>query len=202
MLFDSLDAILGARSKVRLLRVLAPLAHPVGGREAARLAGVSHHALAALNELVAVGIVRRDEGTGQHLFSLNRKHALARPLITLFETERRHTAAIFERIAAALDRCGGVVSAVVFGSAARGEAGPDSDLDLLVLAERGSDRLHDVLAEMAPGLRDELGVRLSPVVMMATQARRRYAERDAFIVEVLRDARRVSGVPLEDVLHS
>ncbi len=70
MLLDPLDHAIGTRAKVRLLRALVPLDRPVSGREAARLAGVSRQAIRSLDELVAVGIVRRQETAGQHLYTL------------------------------------------------------------------------------------------------------------------------------------
>src|SRR5690606_708609 len=129
MLFDPLDNVLGTRSKVRLLRALVPLDRPVSGREAARLAGVSRQAIRTLDELAAVGVVNRQEAAGQHLYTFNRSNRLAPSVVALFDAERKRTAELFERLAGIVGEAGSVASAVVFGSAARGEAGPESDLD-------------------------------------------------------------------------
>ncbi len=54
----------------------------------------------------------------------------------------------------------GVDSLVLFGSAARGTAGPESDIDLLIECAPGArDRVRKVLFQVA----DRLGVRFSPV---------------------------------------
>lgn len=61
-------------------------------------------------------------------------------------------------------RRSGVRSAAVFGSTARGEAGPDSDLDLLVEFGPGVDLLD------AAGLKLELEACLSRPVDLVTRA--------------------------------
>ena len=203
LLLTPLDTILGSAAKVRLLRALLPLDRPVSGREAARLAGLSHRAVLALDELAALGVLERRTTAGGHtnLYGVNRSHALVPAIVALFEAERERTAAIVRRIARVLKDVGGVEASVVFGSQARGDAGPTSDLDLLVLTATGArERVHDAIVEAAPSLESELGVRLSPVVLTLTQARRQHAAGDAFLAAALRDARRVSGAPLEELL--
>ena len=203
LFLSPLDAILGSVAKVRLLRVLVPLDRLVSGREAARLAGLSHRAVLALDELTALGLLERRTTSGGHtnLYRFNRSSALAPVIVALFDAERERTATILRRIAAVLRRVGTVESAVVFGSQARGEAEAGSDLDLLVLTASGDrERVHDAIAEAAPALEAELGLRLSPVVLTVTQARRQRRQGDAFIAEAIRDARRVTGRALEEVL--
>jgi UTP:GlnB (protein PII) uridylyltransferase len=208
MLLDPLDQLLGTRTKVGLLRVLVPLDRPVSGREAARLAGVSSIALKALEELAEAGILKLERGTGQHLFTFERRHHLAPVIETLFEAERQFTAAIFDHLRDGLAGLEGVESAVVFGSSARGEAGPGSDLDLLVVVRGHEDRegVRMGLAEGAPGLRANFGVRLSPVVLTREQVRTQVGENDPFVREVLGDARHVWGTdltewPAEEFVH-
>jgi DNA-binding FadR family transcriptional regulator len=124
MLLQPLGHVLGARAKVRLLGVLAP-GRPVSGREAARLAGVSRHAIRALEELAAIGILRRQETAGQHLFTFNHQNRIASALGDLFDAERQRANELFARLTEIAIGAGAVTSAVVFGSAARGdEYGP------------------------------------------------------------------------------
>jgi predicted nucleotidyltransferase len=70
-------------------------------------------------------------------------------------------------LAAARRHRGGTVR--VFGSVARGDAGPDSDVDLLVEFEDGSS-LFDLL-ELTDELRDLLGVEVDVVSAGALAAR-------------------------------
>lgn len=203
MLLDPLDHLLGTKTKVRILRALVPLERPVSGREAARLAGVSHIALQALEELAASGILIQELATSQHLFTFDRRHNLAQAIETLFQAERQFTSTIFAQIRELLEGMESVESAVVFGSSARGEAGPQSDLDLLVVIREHDERdeVRMALAEFAPKLLTHFGVQLSPVVLGRKQFRKQVEENDPFICEVQRDARHVMGRPVEDLIH-
>lgn len=203
VLFDPLDQILGTRSKVRLLRALAPLDRPVSGREAARLAKLSRQAIGALDELVSAGIVNRQEAAGQHLYTFARANRLAPAILQLFDEESARTTELFQRLACIVDESESVLGAAFFGSEARGEAGPGSDLDLLVIVAdfESSNSVYDRLVAASPGLRIEFGIELSPVVLEVDRARRQHAEGDPFIAEVLRDGRRVYGKPIEELIH-
>jgi predicted nucleotidyltransferase len=203
MLLNPLDHLLGTKTKVRILRALVALERPVSGREAARLAGVSHIALRALDELAASGILIREHATGQHLFTFDCRHNLAPVLMTLFEAERQFTFTIFGQIREILGGLESVESAVVFGSSARGEAGPRSDLDLLVVVREHTEReeVRMILAEVAPAFLTTFGVQLSPAVLSRNQFRRQVEEKDPFIMEVQRDGRCVIGRLVEDLIH-
>lgn len=203
MLYNPLDSVLGTVSKVRLLRVLIPLERRVSGREAARLAGVSRIAQRSLDELADLGILSREQTTGQYLYGFSHEHLLAPSLIALFEAERDHTRGVFARLNEILETAGAQAeSAVIFGSAVRGEARAGSDLDMLVVATDApaKELIYDALVGASSELETAFGLRLSPVVVVVDQVRRQRAEGDAFISEVLRESRRICGRPLEEVL--
>lgn len=204
ILFHPLDAILGTPSKVRLLRELVPIERPVSGREAARLAGLSSYSIRALDELVEMGLVLRQEATGQHLFRLNRENYLAEVLSRLFMMERERTAAIFAALRDAVEECdhGAVLSAVIFGSAARGDAAPGSDLDLLVVTSSAgaAEEAYSRLVDTAPDLERRFGLALSPVVITQAQARAQISRDDPFLRAVLREGRLVVGAELSELL--
>jgi predicted nucleotidyltransferase len=202
MLFEPLDEILGRRSKVRLLRALGPLDRPVSGREAARLAGLSHRAITALDELAALGVVIRREAAGQHLYTFNREHVLANAIQHVFADEERRSSLILERIRSAAAEAGALYAGV-FGSAARKEDRPGSDLDLFMVLEHeeAKDRSRDAMAVAFEDMQEHYGVRLSPVVVALVEARRQAREESSLLQDVLRDARRVHGRPLEELLN-
>jgi uncharacterized protein len=202
MLFEPLDEIVGRRSTVRLLRALGPLDRPVSGREAARLAGLSHRAITALDDLAALGLVVRRPAAGQHLYTFNREHALAPAILHLFAEEERRTETIFDRIRSLADGFGALYAGV-FGSAARKDARPGSDLDLLVVVEneQAKARAHDGLIGAAEALEVEFGVRPRLVVLSLDDAWRHAREDSPLLRDVLRDSRRVYGQRLEDLVH-
>jgi predicted nucleotidyltransferase len=201
MLFEPLDEILGSRSKVRLLRALGPLDRPVSGREAARLAGLSHRAITALDELAALGVVIRREAAGQHLYTFNREHVLANAIQHVFAEEERRSSLILDRIRSVAAEAGALYAGV-FGSAARREDRPGSDLDLFIVVEHeeAKESARDAMVLAIEELQEHYGVRLSPVVVALVEARRQAREESPLVQDVVRDARRVHGRPLEEVL--
>lgn len=138
MLAHVLDAVLGTTTKVRILRTLLPLTSVVSGTEARRLAQVrSVNAMwSSLEDLTALGILLREETPGTHLYRINHDHHLAAPLAMLFEAETRRVGEVRNALRSALQSAGqleSVRSVILYGSNARGEAGPGSDLDILVV---------------------------------------------------------------------
>jgi predicted nucleotidyltransferase len=150
-----------------------------------------------------MGILRRQETAGQHLYTFNNQNRLAPALGDLFDVEMQRANELFERLAEIVSGAGAATSAVVFGSAARGDAGPGSDFDVLVLVtDRESESaIYSALLEASAALENEFGVDLSPVVITVEQALHQKAEGDSFIVEVIRDGRRFFGRPVEEVLR-
>jgi predicted nucleotidyltransferase len=209
MLLRPLDGILGSQSKVALLRVLLDSATPLSAREAARLAGLAHSgALRALRALVELGAVRRTETPGQHLYVVNRDNFLVEhALAVLFSNERARVGEVFRSITAALqpflaDNC--VRSAVVYGSAARGDDGPGSDLDLLVVTRSDKDvgNVHSHLVQVAaPVLSDRFGLDLSPVVISVEQLVRQADGNDPLVGAVLREGRQIAGASIDRLLE-
>lgn len=121
--------------------VLAALARAdieLSGRELARHAGYgsSEGIRRAGDRLVDQGVVLRRAAGGAHLYRLNRDH-LAAPFIEGLASLREQ---LIERLRALIAGWGQSPKvALLFGSVARGEASVDSDLDLLIVRERGGD---------------------------------------------------------------
>lgn len=113
------------------LTVLARTEGALPGRRVAELAGANHTStLRALNGLVTEGVVLVEPAGRANLYRLNRSHALA-PLILAAvnitaDIQRRLTEQINDWAIPCLH-------AALYGSLARGEAGPQSDIDVLVV---------------------------------------------------------------------
>jgi predicted nucleotidyltransferase len=78
---------------------------------------------------------------------------------------------------------------LLFGSAARGEEGPESDLDLLLLADgvRGRQIARQLAEEARTVLRREWGLRVNPIVLSQRAVELRRKRRDPLIVNILRE---------------
>jgi predicted nucleotidyltransferase len=128
------DVVPGVRGSV--LATLAQLAQPVTVRALARHAEVSPQgALRIVNELAAAGIVTVTPAGRALMVSLNREHLAAEAILGLVGLRAR----LVERLTSELAGWSNLAGGWLFGSAARGDGGPDSDIDILLVAERASD---------------------------------------------------------------
>jgi predicted nucleotidyltransferase len=128
------DIVPGARGLV--LATLVQLEKPVTVRALARHSGVSPQtALNLVDELSRVGLVRAERAGGLVLVVLNRGHIFAEPLYALARARGR----LIERLSEELARWPELAAAWLFGSAARGDGDRSSDIDLLLVAEAGTD---------------------------------------------------------------
>lgn len=127
----SADVIPGARGAVLL--TLAQLERPVTVRTLARHAHVSPQgALRLVNNLARAGLVSVEPAGKSLMVTLNRDHLAAEPLIALMSLRAR----LVERLVAELAGWDDLAGAWLFGSAARGDGDPESDIDLLLVAKR------------------------------------------------------------------
>jgi predicted nucleotidyltransferase len=109
---------------------------PVTIRALARHAGVAPQtALTVVNELSEAGIVSAERAGSAQMISLNRAHLAAGPLISLGHTRARLATRLTDELAG----WNGLVAAWLFGSAARGSGDRESDVDLLLVAERSTE---------------------------------------------------------------
>jgi predicted nucleotidyltransferase len=121
-----------------VLRVLAGTTQALTGRQVARLTGEgSQQGIGkALNRLVDVGVVQREEAGSSSLYTLNREH-LAAPAIERLANLRGE---LLERLRQAFgDWEVKPVHASLFGSTARGDGDTASDIDLLVVRPQSVD---------------------------------------------------------------
>ncbi len=127
--------ILGSPARLHVARLLVRLPDKeFTGREVARLLGLSPStALEALGILVSRGLASRRTIGRAYVFQANRESYLFGLLGDLLRSEDRVRDEMLERVRASLGR--EALSVVLFGSHARGTAGPASDLDLLVVTE-------------------------------------------------------------------
>ncbi len=135
-------------------------------------------------------------------YRLNEDHWLVRTgLRPLFDAE----AAFLAEVGGAVQKAAGVPvrSAVLFGSVARGEASPESDIDLLCLTASApaSAEAERNLAEAAAGFRRQFGRRFSVMVLPAVEFARRYRRRDRLAREIVETGWVIAGVPLSEVLR-
>jgi len=136
MRFDRpLDDVFATGSHVRVLRALVELPDglTVSGRDIARRAGVSQptaaEVLRALEDQGLLVVGRRPRAA---YYRLNPEHMLAPLLSEIFVQERQTRSDVEGRIAEGLAGMRDVEEAYLFGSAARGDMRPNSDIDVAI----------------------------------------------------------------------
>lgn len=181
------------------LTVLAGTEGALTGRRVAELAGANHTStLRALNRLVTEGVVLVEPAGRANLYRLNRSHALA-PLILAAVNV---TADIQRRLTDQInDWAIPCVHAALYRSLARGEAGPQSDIDVLVVRPEGlsaadEETWHGQLAETEAMMHAFTGNDLSWLNTTVTDLRQAEATDEPIFRLRRDDAILLTGLPL------
>jgi len=170
-------------------------------RELAKLAHVSTWVVSKeFSKLVKEGMVQKRSEGREKFFKLNLTNPRMRKLCELFETERREEFykekrrlawALEDFIKRVSDFVPEVQSIILFGSAARGQATPRSDIDILILAPNSEEEHFKKLMNSIDKLASEVGGRhptkLAPVVMMAKDFEESIKNKKRFAIDVLKD---------------
>jgi predicted nucleotidyltransferase len=188
----------------RVLAVLVTTTAELNLRTIARLAGVSlAQASRVLPKLVELGMVERREVPPSSQFRLVRSNIAARAVIELGRSRNL----VLERIgsgAAALPSP--PTSVIVFGSFARGEAGADSDLDVVIIRpdEVGED--DEKWAHSIESWRNETraiaGNRVEVVEVRHHDIHAKLASKQQLWRDVLRDGIVVYGLSIRELKES
>ncbi|MEI9983717.1 MAG: nucleotidyltransferase domain-containing protein [Aliidongia sp.] len=140
--------------------------------------------LAALDYLAELGFVDSIGSVRQRLHRIDSRHPLVPALAALFAAEDHRFETIIEAIRAAAAQAG-VVAAWLYGSVARGEDRPDSDLDIAIVTSASvKAKLRDALR----GLEDEWRVSVSLVELVADDILRLARDNDPWWVGMIKDA--------------
>lgn len=186
-----------------VLRVLRRTTRALTGRQVARLVrtGSQPTVNSALRRLTVEGIVHAEEAGSAYLYALNREH-LAAPAVELLadlrsELERRLRAELAEWEIAP-------VHASIFGSAARGDGDPLSDVDVLIVRPRTVDdedpRWREQLARLSDRILAWTGNHAGLSEVSEDDVRRLQRERPPIVDELRRDAITIAGPASAELL--
>lgn len=179
-----------------VLKVLASTDRPLTGRAIQRLAHRSQRGVQLiLDRMTANGLVDMVEAGPAKLYTLNRDHVAAEVALILADLRGR----LFRRIRRQLTRWEvPPLAAAVFGSAARGDGGTDSDIDILVVRPAGVSEEDPAWSGNVDELSREVhrwsGNRAS-ILQVSPEQVDELIRRDASIVAELRS----DGIPLSHI---
>src|ERR1700693_4588400 len=173
---SSLSGVLGNPIRLDILRILSrfPL-RGFTGRELARLIDNSpSQTNEALGSLRTEGLVHSETVGRAHLWRFSKEHELARPIRRLFESEHRVLDTVRLELRRALSGLP-VERARLFGSVARGDEDPSSDIDVFVevLSEQDKETVADALARASARFALRFGNSLSNLVLTRAELARK-----------------------------
>lgn len=168
----------------------------------ARTAGISQRAaLEGLDRLEEARLVQRTPVGRAYLFELDREHRLMKEgILPLLEREGEIRAETFSRLRRAFE--GAVVGGCVFGSVARGEERPASDLDVCLVVRRPEEKegVQSRASKVSVGLRKDLGVLAGFLVCTRAELLRGYREGNAFFRVIVREGEGFAGKCLKELV--
>lgn len=198
-----LDEVLGHKPGIVLLRILTRTGGEHTGRELARLTGLDHKTChTALQELARQGIIEMRRVGRALVYVLNRDHAVVEGILgPAFEKE----AGLVDEYAREARRRVRVPveSVVLFGSVARGEEEPKSDVDLLfvVADDRAAKAAEGGIGEIMGDLARRYGN--VPQILFVSRNRFREGVRrgKSLYLEILKTGRVLQGKAFSKLLR-
>lgn len=201
------DTLLNNTHKIRLLRFFCRKGGEwVGRRVAAKLAMNPVTAHKALRELHQATVLEFRKVGSNFLYSLRDEHYLVREVLRpLFDREakarERLLATLKNGLPAQLQPH--VVTAAIYGSIARGQERPASDIDLLVLVDSSPAKqpVHDALDRVGETIMQAFGNPLALYVNTVREAQQKTRRGLPLFRNILQDHQLVWGKPLGEVLR-
>lgn len=186
-----------------VLEVLVATHSSLGASQIARLAARGTRAGHApiLDRLVAHGIVDAEPGNQGFLYRLNRDHMLAPVIVTAAGVR----AELLRRLSSAVEALDPrPIHASLFGSFARGDAGEDSDIDLLLVTAHpdGLDAWDAQIERLAGDVHRWTGNRAQILAFDAERVRQLGRQEEPIVSDWVADGLVLTGEPIDRLLGS
>lgn len=185
-----------------VLEVLAGTERGLGAGQIARSGGrgTRQGIALAIDRLVTQGLVIAWPTNRGHMYTLNRDHVLADAVLQA--TGARDI--LLERLRASFGNLTPVpLHASVFGSFARHEAGPTSDIDVLVVTPQGAphdDAWYDQLHQLGQRVQAWSGNRLEYLTFTHEELGRTVHRHEPIVDSWLADCVTVFGMPIDTLV--
>lgn len=196
-----LTALLGSAGNVRVLRALATEGAPQSAPRLAEVAGLTPQGTRGVLDFLVRQRLVKAHGSGRtQLYELSAAHPLASSLAALFRDEQERWSRILASIREVLEGHGTSVGAAwLYGSVARGEDTPASDVDI-ALVVRSVD-VADRIREALMSLEDAQQIHISLTALTAEELAA-LPEDDPWWADVIRDGRVLKGAAPEQARRS
>lgn len=156
------------------------------------MAGLTPQGTRGVLDVLARHRLVKAHGSGRaQLYELNTAHPLASSLATLFQDEQSRWDGLMSAIREVLERHGAAVSAAwLYGSVARGDDSPASDVDIALVVR--SHAVADQVREALMPLEDAQQIRVS-LTALTSKELAALPEDDPWWTNVVRDGRVLKG---------
>jgi len=164
-----LEMLLGSRVKVKVLRTLCRhRGKEFTIRELAEFLNVSHMGVRkALNDLYKVNAIRIRVIGKSHTIALNAESYAGDLADKVFRTEEETLGELVKLLKKGLSDPA-ITSALIFGSVARGEEDPLSDIDLFILT-KDKEKAEVAISELQREVSNRFGNAISPYILSQGQ---------------------------------
>jgi len=191
-----------SKNSAMVIRRMAMVSGELTGRRVAYLAGVPPVSAArVLSALVEVGLVQSRYLGQSKVYQLNRDHALWAGLDMLLNSASRVEARITELGESFAPR---TTTIAIFGSFARGDAGPQSDIDIVLVSkdEADTDQRFDLTDALSAQLSTMTGNTVDIIDIVDADLEGLVLSDDALVASWYADARTVHGPDLKKRIRS
>lgn len=189
-----LTRLLASGGHVRVLRALMTYGAPLSVAQLSADSGLTTRGTRfVLNSLASQGLVSVLGQPRSQVFAVVEQHPLASALRTLFEQEHTRWKALQDGLRNGLAAQKDIRSAWLYGSVARGEDEPHSDLDIAIVVNDEPVGAADRVRDAAQTLGDRLNVHISVVVLTPTELAE-LPQGDSWWSNIVRDAKILKGV--------
>lgn len=198
-----LDYIFATWSNIAVLRVLSNVKTPLSGREIAKLSGMSApSALESLSSLENLNVIIRQRGGREHFFTLNRENYFVKKvIIPVITSEKNFPREIFREIKNNLQDF--ALSAILFGSTARGEEEIQSDFDLCIVYQGITNRkkIENVIPKLREILHQKYGVSLAPFLITKKEFFSKAKNKLSPVNNIVKEGKILFGQSISDLIN-
>lgn len=191
----TVEDLLGSRSRISVLRVLLGVSVPLNASQIAARAKLSHVAAASvLSDFASMGVVLSSPAGRATVHWLNRESVYVQNMLEpLFQAERNVPEDVVDDLAWAFQD--ETISVVLFGSYARGDQTPGSDVDVALVAADPDKKsaLESLIAAHASEFRGRFGASLSALTYSSEEAEALWDTSPNLAHSLCRDGIVVSG---------
>ena len=194
--------VLADKASVACLKHLQLHPHATG-RELAKIAQVSQFKIRSLlQELTGQGLLKVQALGKAHLYSLNHQHYIAKKILPLLEQEEQFLSFFGQWVMQALSSFQ-PLSLVLYGSVARQEERPNSDVDLLLLYQESDLQKIEqhALEERLSKSVMYFGNRISVLTTSPSAWKKKIKARDPFFMQIFKQGKVIAGLPFSEVFH-